>query len=74
MKDILMHGSYWVGEDFILEVLITPTQAQHLAQFIKRVGFSDFRGNAQDDAEAYAMRDALDLVGVALRDAGFAPR
>jgi len=49
-------------------------QAWTLAQFLKRVGFSDFRVNAQDDDEAYAMRDAADLVRVALRDAGFAPR
>jgi hypothetical protein len=25
---------------------------------LKRVGFSDFRSNAQDDAEAYTMPDA----------------
>jgi dissimilatory sulfite reductase (desulfoviridin) alpha/beta subunit len=63
------------GSDyFTLEVQITNAQMCHLAQFIKRVGFADFRGNAQDDAEAYAMRDALDRVGVALRDAGYAPR
>ena len=57
-----------------LAVELTDTQAWHLAQFLKRVGFSDFRTNAQDDEEAYAMRDAADRIAVALREAGFAPR
>ena len=57
-----------------LAVTLTDAQARHLAQFLKRVGFSDFRSNAQDDDEAYAMRDAADRVRVALADAGYAPR
>ena len=48
-----------------LTVDLTDAEALHLAQFLKRVTFSDFRSNAQDDDEAYAMRDA---------DAGYAPR
>ena len=57
-----------------LAVELTDAQAWNLAQFLKRVGFSDFRTNAQDDAEAYAMRDATDRVRVALAEAGYAPR
>ena len=57
-----------------LAVELTDAQAWNLAQFLKRVGFSDFRTNAQDDDEAYAMRDAADRVAVALREAGYAPR
>ena len=57
-----------------LVVELTDAQAWHLAQFLKRVGFSDFRSNAQDNDEAYAMRDAADRVRVALADAGYAPR
>ena len=57
-----------------LAVTLTDAQAWHLAQFLKRVGFSDFRSNAQDNDEAYAMRDAADRVRVALADAGYAPR
>lgn len=30
--------------------------AYQVAQFLKRVGFLNFRANAQDEAEAYAMR------------------
>ncbi len=55
-------------------VELTDAEARNLAQFLKRVGFSDFRGNAQDESEAYAMRDAADRVRVALADAGYAPR
>jgi hypothetical protein len=57
-----------------LAMELTDAEAWHLAQFLKRVGFSDFRSNAQDDDEAYAMRDAADRVRVALADAGYAPR
>ena len=57
-----------------LAVTLTDAQAWHLAQFLKRVGFTDFRSNAQDNDEAYAMRDAADRVRVALADAGYAPR
>ena len=57
-----------------LVVELTDAQAWHLAQFLKRVGFADFRSNAQDNDEAYAMRDAADQVRVALADAGYAPR
>lgn len=57
-----------------LAIELTEDQAWNLAQFLKRVGFSDFRSNAQDNDEAYAMRDAADRVAVALREAGYAPR
>lgn len=45
-----------------------------LALFLKRVGWSDIRGNAQDDAEAYDMRDAVEAAARALAEAGYAPR
>ena len=57
-----------------LAVELTDDQAWNLAQFLKRVGFSDFRSNAQNEEEAYAMRDAANRVAVALREAGYAPR
>lgn len=45
-----------------------------LALFLKRVGWSDIRGNAQDDTEAYDIRDAVEAAARALADAGYAPR
>ena len=53
---------------------LTDTEARNLAQFLKRVGFSDFRGNVRNESEAYAMRDAAARVRVALADAGYVPR
>ena len=49
-------------------------QALALAQFVKRVGWSEIRGNAVDDDEAYTMRDALGFLARALAEAGYAPR
>lgn len=57
-----------------LTLELTDTEAWNLAQFLKRVGLSDFRSNAQDDAEAYAMRDAAERLRMALATAGYAPR
>jgi len=55
-------------------VQINEELAEALAQFVKRVGFSEFRQNAVDDVEAYTMRDAVDQVRKALQEAGYAPR
>ena len=55
-------------------VELTSEQAEALAQFVKRVGFSEFRQNAVDDVEAYTMRDAVDQVRQALQEVGYAPR
>lgn len=49
-------------------------QALALAQFIKRIPWSDIRQNALDDDEAYNMRDCLDQVRKALQEAGYDPR
>lgn len=57
-----------------LTVELTDAEAWHLAQFLKRVGFSEFRNNAQDNDEAYAMRDAAERLRAALAQAGYAPR
>lgn len=57
-----------------VRVELSPRQAEALAQFVKRVGFSDLRVNAAHDEEAYLMRDALDRIRTGLADAGYAPR
>ena len=53
---------------------LSAYQAEALAQFLKRAGWSEFRTCAVDDDEAYAIRDAVDQVARALAEAGFAPR
>jgi dissimilatory sulfite reductase (desulfoviridin) alpha/beta subunit len=53
---------------------LSDAQAWALAQFVKRVGWSEFRSNAQDDNEADAIRDAVDQLQKCLTQVGFAPR
>ena len=57
-----------------ITVTLTEAQAWELAQFLKRICFSDYRGCATSDAEAYYMRDAGERVRSALADQGYAPR
>lgn len=45
-----------------------------LAQLVKRIGWAEIRGNAQDDTEAYDMRDAVEALAKELAAAGYAPR
>jgi hypothetical protein len=58
----------------IFTVQIDGQLAQALAQFIKRVGWSEMRQNAVDDAEAYDIRDGLEQVRKALQGVGYDPR
>lgn len=55
-------------------VQIDDQLAQALAQFIKRVSWSEIRQNAKGDDEADDMRDGLDQVRKALQEAGYDPR
>jgi hypothetical protein len=57
-----------------ITVMLTDAQAWEYAQFLKRVCFSDYRGCATNEAEAYLMRDAGELIRRALADKGYAPR
>ncbi|HMM76527.1 MAG TPA: hypothetical protein PJ986_12510 [Gammaproteobacteria bacterium] len=57
-----------------VDVDLDGAEAWGLAQFIKRVGWSELRANAEDDEQAYAMRDALNRLREALEQAGYAPR
>ena len=57
-----------------VEFELAAQEAWDLAQFLKRVGFREFRINAADENEAYRMRDAAERVRRALAQIGFAPR
>ena len=57
-----------------LTLLLTDQEAWDLAQFFKRTGFSDYRSNAVDDAEAYRMLYAGEKIRNALAKLGYAPR
>lgn len=53
---------------------LTDAQTLALAQFVKRLTWSDMRGCAVDDDEAYEIRDAVGKLQNALARAGYAPR
>lgn len=57
-----------------LIVELSDELALALAQFVKRVGYSEMRSNAVDDYEAYLIRDAIDRVRAGLANVGFSPR
>ncbi len=61
-------------QNVTIEVEFTDAQARHLAQFLKRVGFSEFLKHAQSEDEAYAMSDAVRQVRAALAASGYAVR
>jgi hypothetical protein len=57
-----------------INVTLTENQAWELAQFLKRACFSDYRGHATSDDEAYHMIDAGERIRSALAKKGYAPR
>lgn len=57
-----------------IEVELSDEQAWALAEFLKRVGFSDVRPLAVDEREAYDMIYAGEKVRAALSEKGYAPR
>jgi hypothetical protein len=61
-------------ESIEITISLTQPQAWQLAQFFKRVSFSEYRDNAGSDAEAYLMRDAGEIIRRALADHGYSPR
>jgi hypothetical protein len=57
-----------------ITVELTDEEALALAQFLKRVGFTEWRNNAVDNDEAYVMAGACDKVAKALAEQGYNPR
>jgi hypothetical protein len=57
-----------------LTVEMNDEQAWQFAQFLKRVGFSDYRKLSASEDEARTMIEAGELVRKALEEAGYAPR
>jgi hypothetical protein len=58
----------------VMQLELTDAQAFVFAQFLKRVGKSDYRAFAVDDDEAYTMLEAGEVIRAALREVGYAPR
>lgn len=57
-----------------IQAELSGQQAWALAEFLKRVGFSDVRPLAVDEREAYDMIYASEKVRAALAEKGYAPR
>jgi hypothetical protein len=53
---------------------LTQSQALALAQFVKRLTWSEIHACAVDEDETYEMRDAINLLQKSLAEAGFSPR
>ncbi|WP_395009541.1 hypothetical protein [Undibacterium sp.] len=57
-----------------MNVELPSDEAEALAEFLKRVGFSDFRSLAKSDEEAYLMQYGAAKIEKSLADAGHSPR
>lgn len=57
-----------------VKVELDEQEAMALAQFCKRVGWSDCRGCSTSDDEAYEQLDALMKVRQELAEVGYSPR
>ncbi len=53
---------------------LSDEQAWALAQYLKRIGYADYRAKAENEAQAWRMIEAGDAVRVALADVGINPR
>ena len=57
-----------------LSLRLDENETMALAQFVKRLSWSDLRGSAVSDEEAWVMKSAVDKLQQALREEGYAPR
>ncbi|STU33178.1 Uncharacterised protein [Klebsiella pneumoniae] len=53
---------------------LTDSQAMALAQFVKRLTWSEMRACSVDDDEIWVMKDAIQALQKSLADSGFSPR
>jgi len=57
-----------------LTIELPDEHAWALAQYLKRIGYADYREKAVSDEEAWAMFEAGEALRAALADEGCAPR
>ena len=60
--------------DTLDNLQLSKEEARALAQLVKRLTWTDMRGCAVDDDEAYTISDAVAKLQKSLAEAGFAPR
>ncbi len=56
-----------------LSLRLDENETMALAQFVKRLSWSDLRGCAVSDEEAWVMKSAVDKLQQALREEGYFP-
>lgn len=57
-----------------LKLDITEEQTTELAQFIKRLTWTDIRNHAKNDEDAYTMQGGINALQKSLDAAGYSPR
>ena len=57
-----------------LSLQLDENETMALAQLVKRLSWSDLRGCAVRDEEAWVMKSAIEKLQQALREEGYAPR
>ncbi len=62
------------ANEICLRVPLSEQEAWDLAQFLKRVGYAEFRSNAVDDDEAYRMQSAAGKIRGNLASIGYSSR
>jgi hypothetical protein len=63
-----------MDNDVTVTVNLNDAQAWAFAEFLKRVGLSDYKGLSVNTEEAYSMLHAGEQIRKALAEAGYAPR
>ena len=61
-------------ENVEAHVRLSPAQAWALAQLVKRMGYRECRGLAEDEDQAWLMLIGAERLRQALAEAGYAPR
>ncbi|OJM44433.1 hypothetical protein BK294_22040 [Escherichia coli] len=57
-----------------LSLQLDENETMALAQLVKRLSWSDLRGCAVSDEEAWVMKSTIEKLQQALREEGYAPR
>jgi cytochrome c len=61
-------------KEITVSLHLEDQEAWDLAQFVKRIGWVEYRQNAASDEEAYRISHAVARLERALKEAGYAPR
>ncbi len=58
----------------IINLELTEQDAEVFSEFLKRMGFSDYRAKSKTTEEAYIMQEAGEKIRKAFAEFGFLPR